>query len=126
MTQKKQIYKCNVCGNVVEVLHEGAGELVCCGEPMELLEEIKEDKGAEKHVPQITGEGDSIKVNIGSVPHPMEGDHYIEWAEVQKKDGKIIKKFLKPNDKPEVGFNCKEAEVNKVRIYCNVHGLWST
>jgi len=122
MTQLNQIYKCNVCGNIVEVLHTGVGELVCCGQPMELSQEKTEDVGKEKHVPVIEKTKKGIKVKVGSVPHPMEEKHYIEWIEVMA-DGKAYRKFLNPGDKPEAEF-CLEAKEIEVREYCNIHGLW--
>jgi len=124
MTKKLQVYKCNVCGNIVQVLHEGAGELVCCGQSMELLKAKIEDKGLEKHVPVIEKTESGVKVKVGSIPHPMEKDHYIEWVEVVA-DGRSYKKFLKPGDKPETEF-CLEANQISAREYCNLHGLWQT
>jgi len=122
MTELKQVYKCNVCGNIVEVLHAGAGQLVCCGQPMELLEEKTEDVGQEKHVPVIEKTETGVKVKVGSIPHPMEDKHYIEWVELIA-DGKIKRQFLAPGDAPEAEFETK-AEKNEAREYCNVHGLW--
>jgi len=124
MIAQNQIYKCNVCGNVVEVLHVGGGELVCCGQPMELLKEQTEDTGYEKHVPIIEKTERGIKVKVGSIPHPMEQAHYIEWIEVIA-DGKIFLKFLDPGDVPEAEFEIK-AEKIIAREYCNIHGLWKT
>jgi superoxide reductase len=106
MVELKQIYKCNVCGNIVEVLHVGGGQLVCCGQPMELLKEKTEDVGKEKHVPVIEETETGVIVKVGSVPHPMEGNHYIEWIEVID-DGRSYRKFLKPGDKPEAEFGIK-------------------
>lgn len=122
MTERKQIYKCNICGNIVEVLHEGEGRLVCCGEPMNLLTEKEKDEGLEKHVPVIEETESGIKVKVGSVEHPMEESHYIEWIEVAV-DGKYCRKFLKPGDKPEAEFSIKGEDIT-AREYCNVHGLW--
>ena len=122
MIELNQVYKCNVCGNIVEVLHAGGGQLVCCGQPMELLEEKKEDEGLEKHVPVIEKTGSGVKVKVGSVPHPMEDAHYIEFVEVIA-GGRIYRKFLGPGDKPEAEFEIN-AENIKAREYCNVHGLW--
>jgi len=124
MTELKQVYRCNVCGNIVEVLHTGKGELVCCGEPMELLQEKTVDVGQEKHVPVVETAAKGIKVKVGSVPHPMEEKHYIEWVEIVT-DGEICRQFLKPGDKPEADF---EAVSQKViaREYCNIHGLWKS
>ena len=124
MTELKQIYKCNVCGNIVEIIHTGVGQLVCCGQPMELLTEKIEDVGLEKHVPVIEKIGNKAKVKVGSVPHPMEPKHYIEWIEIVA-DGKTCRKSLKPGDKPEAEFETT-AEKIKAREYCNIHGLWKS
>lgn len=122
MTALKQVYRCNVCGNIVTVLHSGAGELVCCGQAMELLKEKEKDVGQEKHVPVVEEKGDGVRVSVGSLPHPMEDDHYIEWIEVSK-DGITLRRLFKPGDKPEADFTIKPGNL-EVRIYCNVHGLW--
>lgn len=124
MTEVKQIYKCNICGNIVEVLHAGVGQLVCCGQPMELLKEKTEDVGLEKHVPIIEKSNGKVKVKVGSVPHPMEDKHWIEWIELVA-DGKVYRKFLNPGDSPEADFEI-EAENITAREYCNLHGLWKT
>ncbi|MBN2067202.1 MAG: desulfoferrodoxin [Candidatus Diapherotrites archaeon] len=124
MTEKMQVYKCSICGNVVEVLHAGVGQLVCCGQPMQLMEEKAEDEGKEKHVPVIEKTGGGIKVKVGSVPHPMEEAHYIEWVELIA-DGVLHRKELKPGQKPEALFDVK-AEQASARVYCNVHGLWKS
>ena len=124
MTEVKQIYKCNVCGNIVEVLHAGVGQLVCCNQPMQLMEEKTKDLGLEKHVPIIEKTKKGIKVKVGSVPHPMEEKHYIEWIEISF-NGKTCKKFLKPGEKPEAEFEIK-AENIEAREYCNIHGLWKS
>jgi superoxide reductase len=124
MTDQKQIYKCNICGNIVEVLHAGVGQLVCCGQPMELLKEKTEDIGKEKHVPVIEKTGTGIRVKVGSVPHPMEEKHYIEWIEITANE-KTYRKFLKPGDKPEAEFEIKTKKID-AREYCNLHGLWKS
>ncbi len=124
MTQQKQIYKCNVCGNIVEVLHTGVGELVCCGQPMELLLEKEKDEGLEKHIPVIEKTDKGVLVKVGSVPHPMEEEHYIEWIEIIA-DGKSCRKFLKPGDKPEAKFEVKADNIT-AREYCNIHKLWKS
>ena len=125
MTELNEVYKCNICGNIVEMVHSGAGELVCCGQPMELQKEnIKKDEGNEKHVPVIEKTNNGIKVKIGSIPHPMEKEHYIEWIEVLA-DNKVYKKFLNPNDKPEAEFEL-EAKQIIARAYCNIHYLWKS
>jgi superoxide reductase len=123
MTQQKQIYKCAICGNIIEVLHAGAGELVCCGQPMNLMEAKTQDQGQEKHLPVIEETPEGIKVKIGAVEHPMEEKHYIEWIEINTVGGQSEKKFLKPGDKPEAVFRAKSA-IESARAYCNVHGLW--
>lgn len=122
MTAISQIYKCKICGNIVEVLHTGGGTLVCCGEPMELLPEKTADVGMEKHVPVIEKTATGIKVKIGSIPHPMEDKHYIEWIQIIA-DGRSYRKFLKPGDTPEAEFSI-QAENITAREYCNIHGLW--
>ena len=122
MTELNQIYKCNICGNIVEVLHTGAGELVCCGQPMELLQEKTADSGQEKHVPVIEKTGNGIKVKVGETEHPMEEKHYIEWIEILA-NGKSYRKYLKAGDKPEAEFEIKTGKVI-AREYCNLHGLW--
>lgn len=122
MTVQKEVYRCNVCGNIVEVLHEGVGELVCCGQPMELLKEKSEDEGNEKHVPIIEKTENGYKVKVGSVPHPMEEKHYIEWIEIIA-DGIAYRKFLNPGETPEATFSTDAANIT-AREYCNLHGLW--
>jgi len=124
MAELKQIYRCNICGNIVEVLHAGAGQLVCCGQPMELLKEKTEDIGLEKHVPVIEKTESGVKVKVGSTPHPMEEKHYIEWIEIIA-DGRVYRKFLKPGMKPEAEFDVK-AEKIEAREYCNIHGSWKS
>lgn len=122
MTEQNQIYKCNICGNIVEVLHTGIGQLVCCGQPMELQKEKIEDVGQEKHIPIVEKTEIGIKVKVGSISHPMEKEHYIEWIEIIV-DSRVCRKFLKPGNKPEAEFEIK-AEKIEVREYCNIHGLW--
>jgi superoxide reductase len=124
MTELNQIYKCNICGNIVEVLHAGAGTLVCCGQPMELLKDKTEDVGKEKHVPVIEKTSSGVKVKVGSVPHPMEDKHYIEFIEIIA-DGKVCRKYLKPGDKPEAEFETNAGTIS-AREYCNIHGLWKS
>jgi superoxide reductase len=122
MTERLQIYKCEVCGNIVEVLHTGVGELVCCGEPMKLYKANTVDAAKEKHVPVIEKTDKGFKVKIGSVPHPMKEEHYIEWIEVIA-DGKAYRTFLKPGEAPEATFELKADKIT-AREYCNIHGLW--
>jgi superoxide reductase len=122
MTQRMQVYKCEVCGNIVEVLHEGGGNLVCCNQPMKLIVENTVDAAKEKHVPVIEKTAGGIKVSVGSVAHPMEAKHYIEWIELIA-DGRIYRQYLKPGDAPEAVFPVTAAKVF-AREYCNIHGLW--
>lgn len=122
MTEKLQIYKCEICGNIVEVLHPGAGQLVCCGQPMKLLVENTTDASKEKHVPVINKTAEGYQVKVGSVPHPMEEKHYIEWIELVA-DGRAYRQFLTPGQAPEAVFSVQAAEVY-AREYCNIHGLW--
>jgi superoxide reductase len=123
MTKLRQIYRCNVCGNVVEILNEGAPDLHCCGELMGKLEAKTEDTGSEKHVPVLEETQDGVLVKIGSVPHPMEEKHYIKFIEVLTAD-KVLKAELKPEDKPEAVFPVKKQDIIETREFCNVHMLW--
>lgn len=122
MTKRLQIYKCEICGNMVEMIHEGIGQLVCCGQPMKNYVENTVDASQEKHVPVIEKIAGGFKVNVGSVPHPMEEKHYIEWIEVMA-DGKAYRQFLKPGDMPETVFMI-DASTITAREYCNLHGVW--
>jgi len=118
MATTNSIYKCEICGNVVELVHKGGGQLVCCGKPMTQLEENTVDASTEKHVPIIK----ENKVIVGETEHPMTEEHYIEWIEAT--DGKEISKvFLKPEDNPIAEFSF---EVESARAYCNLHGLWKS
>ena len=146
MTKLNAIYKCEVCGNIVEVLHIGVGELVCCGQPMKLMVAKAKDEGQEKPsvVPSLTSDRtmedkhvpvikelpanacqgkDGVVIVVGEVEHPMEEAHYIEWIEIIAEDGKRGKKFLQPGDKPEAEFYTRKKIIG-ARAYCNVHGLW--
>ncbi len=122
MAEKLQIYKCQKCGNIVEVLHGGAGTLVCCGEDMTLYSANTVDAAREKHVPVIEKTATGVKVKVGSVPHPMEEKHYIEWIELLA-DGRAYRQFLNPGDAPEADFAIQADNVT-ARAYCNIHGLW--
>jgi len=122
MAKKLQVYKCEVCGNIVEVLHGGEGELVCCGQPMKLYRENTVDAAREKHVPVLEKIKGGYKVKVGSVPHPMEEKHYIEWIELLA-DGKAYRQFLNPGAAPEATFLVEASKVS-AREYCNLHGLW--
>ena len=131
MTKLNQVYKCELCGNIVELNHTGVGTLVCCEQPMILQEEKIKEEGSEKHLPvveklpeNVCRGTDGYLVKIGETEHPMTDDHYIEWIEIITQDNKIGRKFLKAGDKPEVEFHTR-SEVREFRAYCNVHGLWS-
>lgn len=121
-TERQQVYKCQVCGIIAEVFDGGAGELVCCGQPMQLLVENTVDAAKEKHVPVVEAADGGVKVKVGSAAHPMEEKHYIEWIEVIA-DGRVYRQFLKPGDAPEAFFPVEAAGV-VAREYCNLHGLW--
>ncbi len=125
MTKRNQIYKCKICGNIVHVVHEGVGELVCCEQPMKLLEEQTKDSSLEKHVPYIEKTENGYRVQIGqNQDHPMEEKHYIEWIELIA-DGMSYRTYLKPGDKPQAEF-CIQADTVAAREYCNIHGLWKS
>ena len=121
-TQRLQVYKCGVCGNMVEMVHASVGELVCCNKPMELLAENTTDAAQEKHVPVVEPVDGGVKVKVGSVAHPMQDDHYIEWIEVIA-GGRACRQFLKPGDAPEALFPEEGGQVT-AREFCNLHGLW--
>jgi superoxide reductase len=123
MTERMQIFKCDVCGNIIEVVNEGVGQLVCCGEPMILLEVHSSDQGYEKHVPVIERTPKGVKIKVGANPHPMLEEHHIEWIEICYGNGVSQRKFLKAGDPPEVEF-CVPAAKIKAREHCNIHGLW--
>jgi len=122
MIATNQVYRCEKCGNIVEVLHAGGGELVCCGQPMTLLKENTSDGAKEKHVPVIERVADGWRVTVGAVAHPMEEKHFIEWIELIA-DGKVYRAQLKPGDKPEALFRIDATRVS-AREFCNLHGLW--
>ncbi len=122
MAERLEVYKCNSCGIIVEVLNGGGGELVCCGEPMALMTENTVDAAKEKHVPVVEKVDGGYKVAVGSVAHPMEEKHFIEWVELIA-DGKAYRQFLKPGDVPEAFFAINAQQVS-AREYCNLHGLW--
>ncbi len=122
MAQKLEIYKCEVCGNIVEVLHGGKGELVCCGKPMNLIKANTVDAAKEKHVPVTEKIEGGVKVKVGDVAHPMEEKHYIEWIEIIA-GGKAYRQFLDPGQVPEALFSVEAGEIS-ARAYCNIHGLW--
>ncbi len=122
MAERLEVYKCDLCGNIVEVLHGGGGELVCCGQPMKLFTENTVDAAKEKHVPVIEKVDGGYKVKVGDVPHPMEEKHFIEFVELIA-DGKVYRQFLNPGEAPEATFGI-EADQVSAREYCNLHGLW--
>jgi superoxide reductase len=122
MTELKQVFKCELCGNMVEVVHASGGTLVCCGQKMTLKTENTTDAAKEKHVPVVEKVEGGVLVKVGSVEHPMAEAHYIEWIEVHT-ENKVYRKFLKPGEKPEAFFALEE-EVLFAREYCNLHGLW--
>ena len=124
MTKKNEIYKCEVCGNIVEVVGTGVGTLVCCAQPMALQNANTVDAAKEKHVPVVEVSGGKITIKVGEVPHPMEESHYIPWIEIIA-DGKVDRQYLKAGDKPEATFNIAP-ESWTARAYCNLHGLWSS
>ena len=122
MTKLNQVYKCDVCGNIVEMLHTGDGDLVCCGQNMILQEENTVDAAKEKHVPVIEKIKGGVLVKVGSVEHPMIDAHYIEWIEIYTAK-RVYRKYLQPGSKPQAAFLLDE-EVLYAREYCNIHCLW--
>lgn len=124
MTERKQIYRCAACDNIVEVVNVGTGTLTCCGQPMKLLKENTNDGAKEKHVPVVERIEGGYKVSVGSVEHPMTDAHYIQWIEISH-DGETHRKYLTPEDKPEATFKT-DAEKVTAREYCNLHGLWKS
>lgn len=124
MTQIRQLYYCAICGNVTEVVFPGAEALVCCGEPMQLLEENSVDAAREKHVPIVEGNEHSVTVKVGSVPHPMEEKHYIAFIELITKDNMVLRAELKPGMEPMAVFPVGIGKVLYASEYCNLHKLW--
>lgn len=122
MTKRLEIYRCEICGNMVEMLHPGKGELVCCGQPMKLCPENTAGAAQSEHAPVIEKLAGSFKISVGSIPHPMEGKHYIEWIEAVA-DDKAYRQFLGPGDLPEATFTTSTEQIT-ARHYCNIHGLW--
>lgn len=123
-TQINQVYKCNVCGNIVEMVHAGAGELICCGQPMEIRQEKDTDEGTEKHRPIIEKTSSGVIVRVGSVPHPMESQHYIEWIEIIT-EHRVYRKNLEPGMEPVAEFGVEAVNIS-ARAHCNQHGLWKS
>ncbi|MBE7706906.1 MAG: desulfoferrodoxin [Cyanobacteria bacterium SIG30] len=127
MTHKLELYRCDICGNLIEVILPGAGALVCCEEEMELLTPKTQDSGAEKHVPVIEHKDGEVTIRIGSEPHPMEKEHYIQFVEAIANDNKYLKrKYFEPNEEPVLKFKCECASGVSSREFCNVHGLWAS
>lgn len=124
MTECKQVYRCEICGNIVEVVHAGKGQLSCCGQPMKHMSESIKDGTSEKHVPVIEKTAEGYTVTVGEVEHPMLENHYIEWIELVS-GSNVMRKYLKPGEKPVAEFKTCATEVY-ARAYCNLHGLWST
>jgi len=122
MAEKLGIYKCEICGNMVEVINAGAGELVCCGQPMTYMKENTVDAAKEKHVPVIEKIAGGVKVKVGEAAHPMEEKHYIQWIEIIA-DGKAYRQFLNPGDAPEATFSIESDQIT-AREFCNLHGVW--
>ena len=128
MTKILEMYKCNICGNIVEVVASGVGELVCCGEVMELLKEHTkaEEMLQEKHIPFVNRTESGFDIKIGTIPHPMTDEHYIMFIEANSPDKRYVKrKYLYPGESPEMELKCVCDEIT-VREYCNIHGLWTT
>lgn len=123
MAKQLEVYKCNLCGHLIEVMHGGQGELVCCGQPMQLMQEGTTDAAKEKHVPVIEKTGTGYTVKVGAVAHPMEEKHWIQWVELVA-DGVSYTRFLKPGDAPEAEFCIAAAKNVVAREYCNLHGHW--
>lgn len=121
--RRNYVYKCEICGNIIEVLHPGKPALVCCGTPMKLLEEQTADMAVEKHVPVVERNGDVITVTVGSTLHPMVEDHYIQWIEVIAGD-RVYREHLSPGQEPKASFTIPGAGDVTVREHCNKHGLW--
>ncbi|MDA8405022.1 MAG: desulfoferrodoxin [Desulfobacteraceae bacterium] len=122
MAKRLEVYKCSLCGNIVEVLFGSDGTLVCCGQPMVLMTENTVDAAKEKHVPVIEKMDGGYKVKVGAVAHPMEEKHYIQWIELIA-DGKVYRQFLSPGNAPEAVFQVSASNVI-AREYCNLHGHW--
>ena len=125
MTEKGEIYKCEVCGNVISVIDNGKGVLVCCGQDMKLFEVKTSEEGKEKHIPVVDIDGEKVHIKVGSVEHPMEENHYIEMIEITRNNEVIGCVRLDFTDKPEVEFSMENPEGIGARAFCNVHGLWS-
>ena len=125
MASEQKIYKCSVCGNVTEKIHDGGGSLVCCGKPMDEVAENATEAATEKHIPEVTAVDGGYKVVVGSVSHPMEDKHFIEWIELIVDETTVLRKHLAPGEPPEAVFKVSGSNI-KARAYCNLHGLWTT
>jgi superoxide reductase len=124
MVEKYQVYRCELCGNMVGILFAGGGSLVCCGKPMEMMVERTADQGLEKHVPAVQKSGEKLSVKVGTTEHPMTDEHYIMWIDTVGSNAEA-RKYLKPGEAPSREF-CDTSDVKKVRAYCNLHGLWKS
>ena len=118
-----KIFQCEACGNTIELLHEGGGQIVCCGKPAKLMEANTTDAAKEKHVPVIEKIDGGYRVTVGSAAHPMEAKHFINWIELIGENGYSTRKTLQPGDAPTAEFKCPAAKVT-AREFCNLHGLW--
>ena len=125
MVERSQIFKCEMCGIIVVVLHDGTGPLFCCGDKLKLQEANSVDAAMEKHVPILKIKEQSVNVKVGSTPHPMEADHYIETICLHTENDEVFVKFLKPGDVPEANFSV-DSPVAFAQAYCNKHGLWKS
>ena len=123
MTSREGVYKCMVCGNIVEIVHAAGGDLTCCGQPMKSMVENTVDASKEKHIPVVERVANGVKVTVGSVPHPMEEKHFIEWIEIVAGDS-VHRRYLKPGAAPSAVFEGVTDTQITVREYCNLHGLW--
>jgi superoxide reductase len=122
MTQRQEVYVCQQCGHVAEILRTGSGTMVCCDRPMRISEENTADASKEKHTPAVARAGGEVTVTVGSVPHPMAEDHYIEWIELVQGES-TTRRFLKPGSVPQATFDVAQGPVT-TRAYCNLHGIW--
>ncbi len=125
MAKKLEIFKCELCGHIIEVLHEGGGTLSCCGQPMKAISANTTDASLEKHVPVVEKMDDGTHIKVGSVAHPMTPEHWIEWVQMITPAGYSCRVFIDPGTNPEGVFKMKP-ENGTARAYCNLHGLWKT
>jgi superoxide reductase len=124
MTKRNQVYRCEKCGNLINIVHDADANLVCCGDEMKLLEPNTVDAAQEKHIPIVEKSGSTVNISVGSVPHPMEKEHFIETISILT-DNRLYRLYLSPGDKPEAIFNI-DGDIKCVRAYCNLHGLWKS